>query len=149
MSIIKVEHKTDCELLEIGRKIGESFAAEKSGVVTILPKNHIVKTFQIMTEFYYKLGVLYQISENSEGYLAFWRKSQKIPLKLKARVIRRMILEVPLHSCLLIAPTGCEQFRLIFKHEEDYVAVSHVLVVVSEKPVFESASLANLIEEFC
>ena len=49
MSIIKVEHKTDCELLEIGRKIGESFAAEKSGVVTILPKNHIVKTFQIMT----------------------------------------------------------------------------------------------------
>lgn len=47
MSIIKVEHKTDCDLLEIGRKIGESFAAEKSGVVTILPKNHIVKTFQI------------------------------------------------------------------------------------------------------
>lgn len=81
-----------------------------------------------MTEFYYKLGVLYQISENSEGYLAFWRKSQKIPLKLKARVIRRMILEVPLHSCLLIAPTGCEQFRLIFKHEEDYVAVSFQVV---------------------
>lgn len=129
MSIIKVENKTDSELLEIGRRIGESFAAEKSGVVTIIPRDHIVKTFQIMTEFYYKLGVLYQISSNGEGYLAFWHKSQKIPLKLKARVIRRMVSEVPLRSCLLIAPTGREQFRLTVKYEEDYIAVSMVVVL--------------------
>lgn len=131
MNVIRVHSKTEKELAEIGRKIGEAFALEKSGIVTVLPQEHIVKTFQIMTEFYYNLGVLYTTSENEEGFIAFWLKSEKIPLRLKFHVIKRMICEVPLRSCFLIAPTGSEQFGKIYRHEKDYVAVS-MLVILKE-----------------
>lgn len=129
MGMIKIQNRTHQELTEIGRKIGEAFAAEQSGVVTMLPKEHIVKTFEIMTEFYYNLGALYTISEKEEAFLAFWRKNQKIPLRPAARVIKRMLFEVPFSSCLMIAPTGSEQFRKIYKKEKDYVAVSMVVVL--------------------
>ena len=72
----KVENKSQEEIAEIGRKIGEAFAAEKAGIATMLTEEQVVKTFEIMTDYYYREGVLYTTSEAGEGYLAYWEKKQ-------------------------------------------------------------------------
>lgn len=54
--MIKVEHKSKKEIVEIGRKIGEAFAAENAGIVTMLPREQSVKAFEIMTEYFYRAG---------------------------------------------------------------------------------------------
>lgn len=131
MAIVKVQSKTDEQIAEIGRKIGSAFAAENSGIVTKVPREDVIKIFEIMTEFYYKLGVLYTLQEIEAGFIAFWTKDFRIPLKHKLRLVRRMLREVPIRSCLNIAPTGSEQFAKIYRHEQGYVAVS-TLVVLEE-----------------
>ena len=72
--MIKIENKSKEEIAEIGRKIGEAFADEKAGLVTMLTREQAVKAFEIMTEYFYRAGVLYTTSEKGEGYLAYWRK---------------------------------------------------------------------------
>lgn len=131
MDIVRVTNTSSEQLAEIGQKIGKAFAAEDAGVVLETPKEHVVKIFEIMTEFYYKLGVLYTLRETEAGYIAFWAKDFKIPLKPKLHLIGRMLKEVPLRSCLKIAPTGSEQFAKVYKQEKDYIAVS-MLVVLQE-----------------
>lgn len=74
--MIKVENKSKEEIAEIGRKIGEAFAAEKDGIVTMVTREQAVKAFEIITDYYYRAGVLYATSEKSEGYLAYWRKKE-------------------------------------------------------------------------
>lgn len=129
--IVKVQSKTDEELAEIGRKIGESFAAEDAGVVRKMPRAHVVKVFQLMTEFYYRLGRLYTLPESEAGYIAYWPKNFRIPLVLKLRLVEQMLKYVPLRSCLKIAPAGSEQFAKVYRHEKNYIAVS-MLVVLRE-----------------
>ena len=65
----KVEHKSKEEIVKIGRKIVEAFAAEKAGIVTLLTEEQTVKAFEIMTDYFYRAGVLYSTSETGEGYL--------------------------------------------------------------------------------
>lgn len=66
MKMIKVENKSKKEIAEIGRKIGEAFAAENAGIVTMLSREQSVKAFEIMTEYFYRAGVLYTTSEKGE-----------------------------------------------------------------------------------
>lgn len=73
----KVEDKSKEEIVKIGRKIGEAFAAEKAGIVTLLTEEQTVKAFEIMTDYFYRAGVLYSTSETGEGYLAYWEKKNK------------------------------------------------------------------------
>lgn len=77
MNVIRVHNKIEEELVEIGRRIGENFTLKKSGIETVLLKECIVKTFQIMTEFYYYICVLYTNLKSEDGFLAFWIKEQK------------------------------------------------------------------------
>lgn len=129
-AIVKVQNKTDKELADIGRKIGEAFAGENAGVVSEMPQTHVVKIFQIMTEFYYRLGRLYTLPGKEVGYIAYWPKSFRIPFNFKLRLVGQMLKQVPLSSCLKMAPTGSEQFAKAYKRE-DYIAVS-MLVVLQE-----------------
>ena len=69
--MLKVENRSKEEIAEIGRKIGEAFAAEKAGIATLLTEEQIVKAFEIMTDCYYGVGVLYTTSEAGEGYPAY------------------------------------------------------------------------------
>lgn len=48
--MIRVENKSKEEIAKIGRKIGEAFAAENEGIVTLLVKDQAIKAFEIMTE---------------------------------------------------------------------------------------------------
>lgn len=81
--MIKVENKSKEEIAEIGRNIGEAFAAENAGIVTMFTREQAVKAFEIMTDYYYRAGVLYTTSEkdtHSEllerngAYASLWTK---------------------------------------------------------------------------
>ena len=68
ISMIKVENKSRKEIADIGRRIGEAFADEKAGTVTMLTREQTIKSFEIMTEWFYRAGTLYTTSEIGEGY---------------------------------------------------------------------------------
>ena len=50
--MIKVENKSRKEIADIGRRIGEAFADEKAGTVTMLTREQTIKGFEIMTEWF-------------------------------------------------------------------------------------------------
>lgn len=127
--MIKVEHKSKKEIVEIGRKIGEAFAAENAGIVTMLPREQSVKAFEIMTEYFYRAGVLYATSEKGEGYLAYWRKKAKPAMGSVPHMIKRFLCELPPKAWIAVAQSGGEQYAKIFKKEPDYIAVSMVVVM--------------------
>lgn len=125
----KVENKSQEEIAEIGRKIGEAFAAEKAGIATMLTEEQVVKTFEIMTDYYYREGVLYTTSEAGEGYLAYWEKKTKLAVTPALHMIKRFIRELPLAACIAVAQSGGEQYAKLFRKEKNYIAVSMVVVL--------------------
>ncbi|MCM1543359.1 MAG: GNAT family N-acetyltransferase [Blautia sp.] len=127
--MLKVENKSKEEIAEIGRRIGEAFAAEKAGIVTMLTEEQAVKAFEIMTEYFYRAGVLYATSETGEGYLAYWEKKKKPPIGPALHEIKRFLCELPLAAVLAVAGSGGEQYAKIFKKERNYIAVSMVVVL--------------------
>ena len=46
--MIKVENKSRKEIADIGRRIGEAFADEKAGTVTMLTREQTIKGFEII-----------------------------------------------------------------------------------------------------
>lgn len=127
--MIKVENKSGGEITEIGRKIGEAFAAENDGIVTLLEKEQVVRAFEIMTDYYYRAGVLYSTSEKGEGYLACWRKKAKPPIGAAFHMLKRILCELPPKAWLAIAASGGEQYEKLFKKEPDYIVASMVVVL--------------------
>lgn len=125
----KVENKSQEEIAEIGRKIGEAFAAEKAGIATMLTEEQVVKTFEIMTDYYYREGVLYTTSEAGEGYLAYWEKKTKLAVTPALHMIKRFIRELPLAASIAVAQSGGEQYAKLFRKEKNYIAVSMVVVL--------------------
>ena len=78
----KVEFMTEEELVKYGTLIGEAFVAENDGIAATASREDIVKAFEIMTEYFYKAGVLYTTSDRHEGFLAYWHKKTKKKLGL-------------------------------------------------------------------
>ena len=56
-----------------------------------------------MTEYLYNSGVLYTTSDKHEGFLAYWRKSTKIKLKLALHKVKRMFREMSFSSVRIVA----------------------------------------------
>lgn len=125
----KVEDKSKEEIVKIGRKIVEAFAAEKAGIVTLLTEEQTVKAFEIMTDYFYRAGVLYSTSETGEGYLAYWEKKTKPAIRPALHMIKRFLSELPLKASLAVMQSGGEQYAKIFKKEQNYIAVSMVVVL--------------------
>lgn len=129
--MLKVENRSKEEIAQIGRKIGEAFAAENAGIVTLLTEEQVVKAFEIMTEYFYRAGVLYTTSENGEGYLAYWEEKAKpaISPSLVLHVIKRFLCELPLAAIFAVAQSGGERYAKLFRKEKNYIAVSMVVVL--------------------
>lgn len=127
--MIKVENKSKKEIAGIGRRIGEAFAAEKAGIVTMLTREQTVKAFEIMTECFYRAGVLYATSEKGEGYLAYWSKRAKPSMSPALHMIKRFLCELPPKAWMAVAGSGGDQYAKVFKKERDYVVVSMVAVL--------------------
>ncbi len=128
--MLKVENKSKEEIAKIGRKIGEAFAAEKAGIAVLLTEEQTVKAFEIMTDYFYRTGVLYTTSETGEGYLAYWEEKAKpvISPALVLHTIKRFLCELPLKAILTVSQSGGEQYAKIFK-KKNYIAVSMVVVL--------------------
>lgn len=127
--MIKVENKSRKEIADIGRRIGEAFADEKAGTVTMLTREQTIKGFEIMTEWFYRAGTLYTTSEIGEGYLTYWSKRAKPSMGPTLHMIKRLLCELPLKALIAMAQSGDEQYAKIFKKEHDYIAVSMVVVL--------------------
>ena len=127
--MIKVENRSKEEISEIGRRIGEAFAAEKEGLVTLLPPEQTVKMFEIITDYYYRSGVLYSISEKGEGYVAYWEKKAKPPAAAALRMIKRFLCEMPPKVWLAVSKSGGDQYAKVFRKEQDYIVVSMAVVL--------------------
>lgn len=149
--MIKVENKSKEEIAEIGKSIGEAFAAEKAGIVTMFTREQAVKAFEIMTDYFYKAGVLYTTSEKGEGYLAYWGKKMKPAIGPSLHMVKRFLCELPPKAWLAAAAGAGEQYAKIFRKEPDYIAVSMVVVLrefqgkgfmhkVLEQPFTEAAA---------
>ena len=126
--MIKVENWSDEEIKSYGRLIGEAFAASP-GIAEKVPSEYIINAFVFITEFYYKMGVLYATSEKYEGFLGYWDKKTKQPLKYSLQMIFKMMKVVPLKYLLLIGSTSSEQYKKIYRSEADYIAISMVVVL--------------------
>lgn len=98
--MIKVENKSRKEIADIGRRIGEAFADEKAGTVTMLTREQTIKGFEIMTEWFYRAGTLYTTSEIGEGYLAYWSKRAKPSMGPTLHMIKRLLCELPLKALI-------------------------------------------------
>lgn len=127
--MIKVEKKSAAEIAAIGRRIGEAFAAERGGIAATVTEEQIVKFFEIMTECYFRAGVLYATSEKGEGYLAYWEKISQPALRHTLHMIKRFLRELPLRTCVTFAQSSAGLCKKLFKKEKNYVMVSMVAVL--------------------
>ena len=121
--MIKIENRSPEDIANYGRRIGEAFAASP-GIAETIPHDDLVKSFEIITEFYYRMGTLYATSEKYEGFLAYWDKNTRQPLRPALHMIWRMLCEIPFKSLLNIATGSNEQYKKLYRKEKDYIAVS-------------------------
>ena len=128
--MIKIENKSPEEIAKIGREIGKAFAAEKDGIVKLLTEEQTIKAFEIMTECFYRMGILYSTSEIGEGYLAYWEKKTK-PKSISEylHMIERFLCELPPKAVMSVAKSGGAQYAKIFKKEKNFIAVEMVVVL--------------------
>ena len=75
--MIKIENWSTEDIEKYSRLIGEAFAASP-GIAETIPHDDLVKSFEIITEFYYRMGTLYATSEKYEGFLAYWDKNIRL-----------------------------------------------------------------------
>ncbi|MCD7885953.1 MAG: hypothetical protein LUI87_20025 [Lachnospiraceae bacterium] len=61
--MIQLTNLTDEEIKAIGRRIGEAFYDESEGLFIRLGREDAITALEIMTECYYRLGVLYTTSK--------------------------------------------------------------------------------------
>lgn len=54
--MIKIENRSPEDIAKYGRRIGEAFAASP-GIAETIPHDDLVKSFEIITEFYYRMGM--------------------------------------------------------------------------------------------
>ncbi|MBQ7492587.1 MAG: hypothetical protein IJT76_08410 [Clostridia bacterium] len=107
--MIHLDNWSQNQIEQYGRLIGEAFATSP-GIAETVPKEDIVNAFIAITEGYYRMGTLYALSDNYEGFLAYWDKRKKMPTSIKFRMVLRMIKTVKLRSLLKIAASSNEQY---------------------------------------
>ena len=127
--MIKVTDMSKEELVYYGTQIGEAFVAEGAGLAATASKEDMVKAFEIMTEYFYKAGVLYTTSEQHEGFLAYWRKNTKIKMGPALHMGFRMLREMSFKGIKAVIGGGEERYAKLYKKEKDYIAVSMVVVL--------------------
>ena len=96
--MIHIENWSKEQVDYYGRLIGEAFAASP-GIAETVPKEDVINAFVAITEGYYRMGTLYSLSENCEGFLAYWDKKTRIPLGIMFRLFFRM-LKTNINKCL-------------------------------------------------
>ena len=131
--MIRLTNLTGEELKTIGRRIGEAFYDEGEGAFTRLDREDAITVLEIMTECYYRLGVLYATSERQEGYLAYWRKGEAKECGMKMMreslyMAWRFLRELSLRSLKKLIPLMSNPYEKIYQKEPDYVVVSMVAV---------------------
>ncbi len=125
----KVEYMTNEELIQYGTRIGEAFVAENDGIAATASREDMIKAFEIMTEYFYKEGVLYTTSDRHEGFLAYWHKKTKLKIKPAIHMVFRMLREMTFSGVMAVASSSGELYAKLYKKEKDYVAVSMVVVL--------------------
>ncbi|MCD8040818.1 MAG: N-acetyltransferase [Clostridia bacterium] len=127
--MIKLTNLTDEQIKTIGRRIGEAFYDEGEGAFTRLERDEAIKTLEIMTECYYRLGVLYTTSDKQEGYLAYWRKDEKLKMgRESVRMVWRFLRGLSFDSIKKLLPVLNNPYEKIYKNEADYIVISMVAV---------------------
>lgn len=126
--MIKLENLSAEKLKELGKRVGETFYAENEGIAMTIPKEDAIKAFEIMTECYYRAGLLYATSDKLEGLLAYWRKKTKMPIRHLLHMAFRMLKEMRFKSLLKLAKNGENLYEKTYKKEKDYLIVSMVVV---------------------
>ncbi|MCD8398456.1 MAG: hypothetical protein LUD12_14985 [Lachnospiraceae bacterium] len=131
--MIQLINLTDEELKTIGRRIGRAFYDEGEGLFTRLDREDAITALEIMTECYYRLGVLYATSEQQEGYLAYWRKGEAkewgvIMVRVSFHMAWRFLREIPFGSLKKLLPLMNNPYEKIYQKEPDYVVISMVAV---------------------
>ncbi|MCD7743699.1 MAG: GNAT family N-acetyltransferase [Lachnospiraceae bacterium] len=131
--MIRLKNLTDEELKTIGRRIGGAFYDEGEGLFTRLDREDAITALEIMTECYYRLGVLYATSEQQEGYLAYWRKGEAKEwgmkmVRVSLHMAWRFLREIPFGSLKKLLPLMKNPYEKIYQKEPDYVIISMVAV---------------------
>ncbi|MCD7775351.1 MAG: N-acetyltransferase [Clostridiales bacterium] len=131
--MILLDNLTHEEVKSIGGKIGEAFYDEGEGAFTRLDRADAIKVLEIMTECYYRMGVLYASSEHMEGYIAYWRKCEAKEWGVKMaraslHMTWRFLREIPIGSLKKLLPVLGNPYEKIYKKEKDYMVISMVAV---------------------
>ncbi|MCD7880788.1 MAG: N-acetyltransferase [Clostridiales bacterium] len=131
--MIRLTNLTEEELKTIGRRIGGVFYDEGEGLFTRLDREDAITALEIMTECYYRLGVLYATSEQQEGYLAYWRKGEAKEwgvkmVRVSLHMAWRFLREIPFGALKKLLPLMSNPYEKLYQKEPDYVAISMVAV---------------------
>ncbi|MCD8013794.1 MAG: GNAT family N-acetyltransferase [Lachnospiraceae bacterium] len=131
--MIRLRNLTGEEIKTIGRSIGRAFYDEGEGLFTRLDREDAITALEIMTECYYRLGVLYATSEQQEGYLAYWRKGEAKKwgmkmIRVSLHMAWRFLREIPFGSLKKLLPLMNNPYEKIYQKEPDYVVISMVAV---------------------
>ncbi|MCD8067948.1 MAG: N-acetyltransferase [Lachnospiraceae bacterium] len=131
--MIRLANLTDEEIKAIGRRIGRAFYDEGEGAFTQLAREDTITALEIMTECYYRLGVLYTTSEQQEGYLAYWRKGEAKEwgmkmMRVSLHMVWRFLRELSFGSLKKLLPLMSNPYEKIYQKEPDYVVISMVAV---------------------
>ncbi len=128
--MIKVQNVDKTKLAEIGKTIGEAFMAEPGVLVQDFTLEDGIAYFSVLTEICYNSGCLYSISENHEGFVAYWTKNNKPPLKYQFSMLFKLLTRVKIHSLigLVRAIKGWTGYEETYKNEHDYVAIFMLVV---------------------
>ncbi len=131
--MVLLTNLTDEEIAAIGKSIGEAFYDEGEGAFRQLKREDAVKALEIMTEFYYRLSVLYTTSPKQEGYIAYWQKSQSQKwggkmLRPSLHMIWRFLRELSFDGLKKMIPLLDNPYEKIYQKEKDYVVISMAAV---------------------
>ncbi len=131
--MIKVQNIDKSKLVEMGRAIGESFMGEPGVLVDGFNREEGIAYFSVLTEICYASGCLYSISDNYEGFVAYWTKNNKPGLKYQIVMLFKLLARVKIKSLirLIQALKGWKGYEDMYKNESDYVAI-FMLVVLQE-----------------
>ena len=88
--------------------------------------NDLIRGLEIVTEYFYRAGVLYTTSDKREGFLAYWIKDSAPAIRPISHMIYKCIKELPISLDFTIM--GLELYAKLYKKEPDYVAVSMMAV---------------------
>ena len=118
------------KLQEIASVFTEAFLSEDGILCRCLKEKEAKTYFRIVLQEYSRIGALYALSENEEGYLVYHRKNRGPSVLREILMFIRFLKYMPSGALqkLILTRRGWQDYTVTHSRDRDYVDVSLVAV---------------------